>query len=548
LGVLYAASDQVNLQGGCFAPPELQTLADLVVGAPVMVGHQKQELPIGRVFQAEIVTRDDSPWLKVYFYWSRKQSGADELKAGIESGIYSECSLGFQYGRPECAICRADMRHCRHRIGQAVQLGGRDIKAFFYYKELARVLEISLVYRGAVEGTRIEALGIDLGETPQSLLDPFWREGAKPVFRLTQLNEPVDELVVEPLYHGLWCLLECDEGKLTATTKCGEQLDYPVLATVPAQVEASSFSVLAQLFPAKGSSRLPLTELQANPDVRVRVALFDLYELDGHDLRELPLAERKTRLASVVKRSHEVLAAPYTIVSPHELDKVQECCTGLGAIISLSQSCNGAVCEYRRQPLLRVRVAESEGKLVAEFVQLEGGQRPLLVGPRRHLTPGGVVWVRSRSDGSPGFEFVDICSPGSSADSTELLRELAQSSTTARFHLLRDQEGDSWLCLSGPEGRQLLRIRKLGFALLKQKRRFWCDFVELDAPELQQLRQIRLVDEGQARLLHNGDRGARIFHLQGKKLGGEFVVQPLRLGNRHAHLFFAHQKGEGFGQ
>ena len=37
LGVLYAASDQVNLQGGCFAPPELQTLAELVVGAPVLV-------------------------------------------------------------------------------------------------------------------------------------------------------------------------------------------------------------------------------------------------------------------------------------------------------------------------------------------------------------------------------------------------------------------------------------------------------------------------------------------------------------------------------
>ncbi len=164
IGVLMAASNQVNTQGGCFAREELAQLAELVVDSPVLIGHKKNELPIGRVFRGEIINRAGVPWLRALFYWHRSQANAEEIKTGIDAGIYKECSLGFLYAKPECGICRGDMRHCRHRVNEVVRLGGREIKAFYYYKQIERVLEISLVYRGAVAGTSVSTLAIDAVE------------------------------------------------------------------------------------------------------------------------------------------------------------------------------------------------------------------------------------------------------------------------------------------------------------------------------------------------------------------------------------------------
>ncbi|MFH2057261.1 MAG: hypothetical protein ABIJ61_14985, partial [bacterium] len=483
LGALYAASDQINLQGGCFAQSELEQLAELVIGAPILVGHQKQYLPIGRAFKAEIVTRDDQPWLKVYFYWSRKQAGADELKAGIDAGIYSECSLAFQYGKPECAVCRADMRRCRHRIGQPVQLGGREIKAFYYYKELARVLEISLVYRGAVEGTKVESLADATGRrqmrasaahddtgpaarctkieslaavsrdgqvwTPAAhdaeQFDPFWRNQARPVFSLIDLETPLGELIAEPLYNGLWCLLDYRDGELQSTTPDGGSHDLPILSRVSEQVKAGSFQMLAQVYPVKGGSRLPLGDLLSGRTDKVKVALFDLYEIDGHNLRELALGERKEILQAHLTRTHEIFPAPYQKVSPLELEKLPGAATNLGLILSVANQSAALVSEYRVQPLLRIRFDNSEEHKVQ--------------GIPTNLEPGNAIWVRRSGDGI--LKFVDLCQPGLRLDDIGLLNVAADKRPTGHFHLLRDQSGDCWLSLSLGNERVLLRIRKL---------------------------------------------------------------------------------------
>lgn len=142
LGVLDAASNRVNAQGGCFGLAELARLAGLIVDVPVLIGHKKQELPIGRVFKAEVIERDGAPWLRAYFYWHRGQTGADELKAGIDAGVYRECSLGFLYAQPECGICGLDMRNCRHRVHEPVRVGNREVRAFYFYRKIQRVLEV----------------------------------------------------------------------------------------------------------------------------------------------------------------------------------------------------------------------------------------------------------------------------------------------------------------------------------------------------------------------------------------------------------------------
>ena len=264
-GLLQAASNEVNLQGGCFELAELPQLAQLIVDAPVMVGHQKQELPIGRVFKSEVIQRDGIPWLHAWFYWHRDQRDADALKAGIDSGIYKECSLGFLYGKPECCICREDMRHCRHRLNEIVRLGGREVRAFYFYKDIEKVLEVSLVYRGAVAGTNVSSLAAAAADHVDDV-EPFWRSSAEVVFDLAQIKTALDEVLIEPLYHGVWLDIDCSDGKLTATTPDGSPFAHAILDELKRCVDANDFRVVAQLLPVKGASRLPLKTLRLAPD------------------------------------------------------------------------------------------------------------------------------------------------------------------------------------------------------------------------------------------------------------------------------------------
>jgi len=64
----------------------------------------------------------------------------------------------------------------------------------------------------------------------------------------------------------------------------------------------SSFARLQQLFGASPSR------------AQLRIMVFDLLFLDGHDLRELPLIERKQRLARLMRGRHTPLElSPYTL-------------------------------------------------------------------------------------------------------------------------------------------------------------------------------------------------------------------------------------------
>ena len=143
---MYIISDSVNAYGGRFDRAELPSIAALFIDSPVLIGHDKSGLPVARNFWAETVERDGHTWVKCYFYWLKDADKDNRLRLNIDSGIYKECSVSFTYAYPECSACGKDIRTCGHQVS-------RDI--FFYYRGVDKVLETSLVYRGAVPGTSI---------------------------------------------------------------------------------------------------------------------------------------------------------------------------------------------------------------------------------------------------------------------------------------------------------------------------------------------------------------------------------------------------------
>lgn len=143
---MYVVSDAVNTYGGQFDRTDLPSIARLFIDSPVMIGHDKGGLPLARNFWAETVERNGHLWVKSYFYWPRQMEGAARLALNIDAGIYKECSVSFIYDFPECSACGGDIRNCGHQVSKDV---------FFYYRGVEKILETSLVYRGAVPGTSI---------------------------------------------------------------------------------------------------------------------------------------------------------------------------------------------------------------------------------------------------------------------------------------------------------------------------------------------------------------------------------------------------------
>lgn len=145
-------SDEVNDHGGRFPREEHQRLCDLLVDSPVMIGHDHASLPVARNFAARCVDEGEQSWVEVWFYW-RRGDGAhhDQLAADIDAGVVKEGSIGFEFDLPQCSICAEDIRTCEHIPG----FDYNGVTAHYEYRNIQRVLETSLVYRGATPGTRI---------------------------------------------------------------------------------------------------------------------------------------------------------------------------------------------------------------------------------------------------------------------------------------------------------------------------------------------------------------------------------------------------------
>ncbi|MBK7143082.1 MAG: hypothetical protein IPH75_13495 [bacterium] len=216
---MYILSDQTNAYGGKFPVDEHARLAELLIDSPVLVGHRRDLLPIGRTFHAVCLEQDGRNWVKSYFYWLKSAEGAETLRDNIDAGIYKECSIGFVYGLPECTICGKDIRLCAHQPMQRYSINGESTECCFNYRQIDRVLETSLVYRGAIPDTSITrdlAIRKSTG-TPEPVI----------LSALSQLPS-ADRYLVTPRYDGIDIKLTACPHGWSLSRLNGELVDLPI--------------------------------------------------------------------------------------------------------------------------------------------------------------------------------------------------------------------------------------------------------------------------------------------------------------------------------
>ncbi len=265
---MYVVSDEVNSFGGRFPSEEHSRLVALLVDSPVMIGHRKDKLPIARNFHARTVDREGRRWIKSYFYWLKSARGADDLLENIDGGIYKECSIGFTFLFPECSICSKDIRTCEHEPLAEYEINGKTVKCHFNYRRIERVLETSLVYRGAVNDT---AVSKDLSSKHNRHEEN--RAGSEDIVELRDLKslDPNSQYLVTPFYDGLLVQIRFENGKPSLRRLNGEPLDPQVTN----RFDWNSLSEIIHetdlyglLVPYRGRERLSLSELNKLLDNR----------------------------------------------------------------------------------------------------------------------------------------------------------------------------------------------------------------------------------------------------------------------------------------
>jgi hypothetical protein len=149
--------DALTSHGGKFRTEDIPNLLKLINGAPVLVGHDTDKAPIGKFFSGKVEQIENITWAIPQFYWPTGTPDSDRIKRNIDTGVYSEGSIGFSYKTPTCNICGLDIRgyanekgkYCEHYPGR--KYDGEE--CFYYWDGITQVHEGSIVYRGSHPGT-----------------------------------------------------------------------------------------------------------------------------------------------------------------------------------------------------------------------------------------------------------------------------------------------------------------------------------------------------------------------------------------------------------
>jgi hypothetical protein len=382
---MFLVSDEINSYGGRFPSEELHRIAELAIDSPVMVGHAKEKLPIARNFKAEVVRRDGHHWVKVWFYWMKNAKDAASLRENVDHGIYKECSLGFVFELPECSICGQDMRRCSHVPFKSYRTEDGEKEAHFNYLNVNRILETSLVYRGAVPNTSMsDELGLRQKPGPEkqpkrSDVSPDRQAGAvheicplefvaptephksasasNEIFHLEDLSSLSGEFLVEPKYDGVRTQIHKSGKEARIFDDGGTPIEHklPHLVKEILLNARENFILDGELVKYRGNSRLShkdvISHLDRAPhnslpgrdssvdDSRFRFKLFDLIYLDGEDKTSLRLEERKKLLEDLFPEGESIQMVNYVKACAADLPcRIKDIATSEGAMFKRAGS------------------------------------------------------------------------------------------------------------------------------------------------------------------------------------------------------------------
>jgi predicted RNA-binding Zn-ribbon protein involved in translation (DUF1610 family) len=154
---MWLANDIIDSYYSRFNEKTLGDLARLSPKAPILIGHQKGTLPIGKTFKAQTTRREDGHWwLRTWFYWPKDMNHSEDLERGIETGLYDECSISWAYDKAWCSICSKDIRTCDHIPGNMYHTETGERLCWYETDDITDVLEASFVYKGGQVGTSID--------------------------------------------------------------------------------------------------------------------------------------------------------------------------------------------------------------------------------------------------------------------------------------------------------------------------------------------------------------------------------------------------------
>ncbi|MEE9442868.1 MAG: hypothetical protein V3V99_09405 [candidate division Zixibacteria bacterium] len=337
---MYIVSDNINSQGGRFGENELDALTELIIDAPVMIGHRRDSLPVARNFKAEKVTVDGRQWVKTYFYWIKDSEGAVDFKNNIDGGIYKECSISFLFSLPECSICGKDIRQCHHVPFEEYDLpeGGRAI-THFWYRKIEKILETSLVFRGAIPDTRITDKLLEKDKEKVLLFSKTEIEDVSDYkiglsrSRLVCLNPNTSTI---PNGQKFW-ICPYQPGLLIRIKKQNKKIDYesPVLLSenirdhlnaVVKRVPGKSFIIDTLLYATRGKDRLSgygLAQLLESERQlhRLKIRFCDLLEHEGESFTKKDYASRLERLSGIFNKYPEIEIFNPVLITQDELSK-----------------------------------------------------------------------------------------------------------------------------------------------------------------------------------------------------------------------------------
>ena len=314
---MYVASDEVNSFGGRFPAEELPRLAELLVDAPVMVGHRKDKLPVGRSFHATVVERKGKTLVKSYFYWLKSADGSESLRENIDGGVYKECSIGFTFLFPECSICRKDIRTCEHEPFREYPAdrgvsgaGGSDTRGtcYYNYRRIERVLETSLVYRGAVPDTAVSK-DLHLGAGGNAL------KVSIPVVTHPGGLKGDQEYLVVPYYESVPVYLSSKGGVLDVRRADGRALGRDLVSLFDGAGTIGFDKAYGYLVGYRGKERCSMTQLenylagQSSPIRRVEIKLLPDEGLDA-------------RCVGTWKGRHSIVMIRFAVADANTLDRV----------------------------------------------------------------------------------------------------------------------------------------------------------------------------------------------------------------------------------